>query len=105
MSSTYERIEPFIRDTFQPPENSALTQEEWDAYSLLSAAYNAFITLPVLFPGDRGEFALGINQLKSIVMSRPVERELKSVYDQVPRDIDNVMAASFTIESNEPDDH
>ena len=53
-----------------------LTPEEWDVYSRLSQAWNQYINLPVLFKGDETDFSYHINALKSIVMSRPVEREM-----------------------------
>lgn len=82
MSTLYERIEPLFQPDSKDPENSVLTQEEWDVYSLLSIAYNAYIRLPILFQGDQREFAYSINILKNIVMSRAAERELKAYYDQ-----------------------
>lgn len=57
-------------------EFDLLMPEEWDCYSRLSEAWNTFIELPVLFPGDRDEFARYINILKLMVMSRPVMREM-----------------------------
>jgi hypothetical protein len=57
-------------------EFDLLTPQEWDCYSRLSEAWNEFIKLPVLFPGDIDEFARYVNILKSMVMSRPVMKEM-----------------------------
>lgn len=57
-------------------EFDLMTPEEWDVYSDLSDAWNQFIKLPVLFPNDNADFAYHINALKSLVMSRPVAREM-----------------------------
>ena len=71
-----------MADTVQPEiidrsnEFPLLTPEEWDVYSRLSQAYNQYIDLPTLFVGDNVDFTYHINALKSIVMSRPVEREM-----------------------------
>jgi len=104
MTTTHQRIEQYIRDDWQPPENSVLTQDEWDVYSLLSASFNAFLKLPHLYPGDQADFAHGINILKNIVMSRPTERELAPHYQTLPSNIDNIEAGAKAI-GIEPDDH
>lgn len=62
---------------FETKADSLLTSEEWGVYSRLSEAWNAFILLPELHKQDRPDFMVHINALKSIVMSRPVERELQ----------------------------
>ena len=91
--TTAERVMEFLKDDFTPPGNSVLTTAEWDCYSLLSAAFNAFLKLPKVFQGDQGEFALHINAAKNIVMARPAAHELMSVYSNYPAVIDNVAAA------------
>ena len=58
-------------------ENSLLSHEEWEVYSHLSLAYNAFIQLETIFPSDKADFERGINELKNLLMSRPVARELQ----------------------------
>lgn len=65
-----------VDTTDRSNEFPLLTPEEWDVYSALSDAYNQFIALPVFFEGDWKDFSFHINALKSIVMSRPVEREM-----------------------------
>lgn len=57
-------------------EFALLTSNEWDVYSRLSQAYNQYADLPVLFKGDEIDFVFHINALKSLLMSRPVEREM-----------------------------
>jgi hypothetical protein len=57
-------------------EFDLMTPEEWDVYSHLSAAWNEFIKLPVLFASDNRDFSYHVNALKSILMSRPVMREM-----------------------------
>jgi hypothetical protein len=59
-------------------EFDLLTPEEWDVYSLLSEAWNRFIQLPRLHHEDTPEFMRGINQLKNLLMARPVERGLQA---------------------------
>lgn len=56
---------------------SLLSEQEWEVYSHLSEAWNKFIKLELLHPNDNPEFAFYINGAKNILMSRPVERELK----------------------------
>ncbi len=63
-------------DVDRSNEFPLLTPQEWDVYSRLSEAYNEFIALPTLFKGDTTDFSFHINALKSILMSRPVEREM-----------------------------
>jgi hypothetical protein len=60
-------------------EPDILTPEEWDVYSLLSEAWNRFIQLSELHKEDTADFMRGINALKSIVMSRPVEKALQAL--------------------------
>lgn len=64
---------------FNPRADSLLTAEEWEVYSRLSEAWNTFIKLPEYHRQDRLDFTTHINALKSIVMSRPVERELQNI--------------------------
>lgn len=93
MSTTADRVAPLLIDDFIPSADSLLNEQEWDVYSLLSASYSAFVALPVNFPGDQAEFALHVNALKNLLMSRPVEKELKALYDALPKKIDNVQTA------------
>lgn len=64
---------------FEPKPDTLLTREEWETYSFLSDAWNAFINLEKLHVEDSKEFAFHINAAKNIVMSRPVSRELRDL--------------------------
>jgi len=66
---------------FEPKPDSLLSVEEWEVYSLLSEAWNKYVTLPSLFP-EQPTFAFHINALKSIIMSRPIEKELLEQYKE-----------------------
>ena len=66
---------------FDPKPDSLLSVDEWQVYSLLSEAWNYYIELPVYFP-ENPTFAFHINALKSIIMSRPVEKELLEQYKE-----------------------
>jgi hypothetical protein len=68
--------EPNMPPIDRSNEFDLLTPEEWDVYDALSVAWNRFVALPVLFVGDRPEFANHINTLKTLVMSRAVAREM-----------------------------
>ena len=54
---------------------SILHIDEWGVLDHLTDAYNNLIHLPIYFKNDKPDFTFHINALKSIVMSRAVERE------------------------------
>jgi len=92
-TTTAERVAVFLRDDFNPPPDSLMNIQEWDAYSLLSAAFNAFLQLPSIFPGDQAEVGMHINAAKNVILSRPVMREMAAAY---AASINNVAAAGQT---------
>jgi hypothetical protein len=63
-------------DTKEAPAKSLLTEEEWAVVNLLGDAWNQFMKLPTLHSDDCHEFRSGIHQAQSIIMSRPVMREM-----------------------------
>lgn len=67
---------PEVEEVDRSNEFKLLSSDEWDVYSYLSKAYNLFTDLPVLFKDDTTDFIYHINALKSILMSRPVEKEM-----------------------------
>ena len=55
-----------------------LTAEEVAVANQLTAAYNAFLALPVENPDDQREFGAAIHMASAKVLMRPARRSLRS---------------------------
>ncbi len=54
----------------------SVTEQEAKVASMLGAAWNAFLELPIEHPSDRTEFCQALHQAQNIVLSRSGRREL-----------------------------
>lgn len=61
------------------PKRSHLDPKEQAAIIALADAWNAFLKLETLHPDETSDFRFAIHAAQTIVMARPVQRELNAI--------------------------
>lgn len=59
---------------------AGMTEEEMKVFVKLISVWNSYISLPVEHESDQREFQHHFHILQRMIMSRPVRRNLKTVY-------------------------